>query len=268
MKVPIISIENKETGKVDLPLQFNEELRTDLIKLAVLAIQGNRRQGYGNLDTAGKRQSAEVSRRRRDYRGSYGQGISRVPRKIMSRSGRRFNWVGAVAPGTKGGRRAHPPKIEKNWSKSMNIKERRKAIRSAMAANMDKKLVLARGHQAPENYPFIIDNQIENFKKTKEVIDFLNKIGLEQELITRSVRSIRAGKGKLRGRKYKGKISALIVVSKKCPLQTAASNILGIAITEARNLNAEKLAPAGVPGRLTLWTQDAIKQVKEKNLFM
>ncbi len=117
MKLKIISIKKAEAGERELPAQFKGLVRPDLIKRAVLSLQSNKRQAYGASPEAGKRHSAELSRRRRKYRGSYGHGISRVPRKILSRSGLRFNWAGAVAPGTVGGRRAHPPKTEKIWTK-------------------------------------------------------------------------------------------------------------------------------------------------------
>ena len=84
-----------------------------LIKRAVLTLQNNKRQRYGANPEAGKKVSAALSKRRRKYRGSYGHGISRVPRKILSRRGTSMNWQGAFAPGTVGGRRAHPPKAEK-----------------------------------------------------------------------------------------------------------------------------------------------------------
>ncbi|MFH1399970.1 MAG: 50S ribosomal protein L4, partial [Nanoarchaeota archaeon] len=113
MKLKILDTQRKETGTIDLPAQFFEPFRPDLIKLGVLAVQANGRQPYGASPDAGMRHSVEVSRRRRKYRGSYGIGISRVPRKILSRNGTRMNWVGAEAPGMVGGRRAHPPKAEK-----------------------------------------------------------------------------------------------------------------------------------------------------------
>ncbi len=151
MKIPVLSLEGKEIKKIELPSQFSEELRSDLVKRAVLALQASRRQAYGAKKEAGKRASAKLSKRRRNYRGSYGYGISRVPRKILSRRGRRFYWVGAVAPGTVGGRKAHPPKAEKGWEQKINKKERRKAIRSAIAATINKELVESRGHRLPKS---------------------------------------------------------------------------------------------------------------------
>ena len=156
MKLNIISASKEKKKEIDLPSQFNEEVRPDVISRAVFAIQSNKRQPYGASPEAGKRASAEISRRRHDYRGSYGHGISRVPRKILTRRGTRMYWVGAFAPGTVGGRRAHPPKAEKNYSQKINKKERRKAIRSAIAASIIKELVEQRGHKVPADYPFVL----------------------------------------------------------------------------------------------------------------
>ncbi len=259
-------MEGKSGKELALPNQFNEPVRKDLIKLAVLSIQANRRQPYGAKPEAGKRASAELSRRRHNYRGSYGLGISRVPRKIFSRRGTRMNWQGAFAPGTVGGRRAHPPKSIKIWGKKINIKERRKAIRSALSASVITELVKERGHLI-NDYPLITDDKFEDLTKTKEVKEVFEKLGLKEELERCSVKKIRAGKGKARGRKYKTKKGPLIVVSKECSLMKAAGNILGVDIVIVNNVNAELLAPGAMPGRATIYTESAIKKIDEDRLF-
>jgi large subunit ribosomal protein L4e len=268
MKLSVVDISNKKIGEKDLPSQFSEEVREDLIKRAVLTIQSNRRQRYGASPEAGKRASADLSKRRRKYRGVYGYGISRVPRKILSRSGRRFNWVGAFAPGTVGGRRAHPPKSEKVWEKKINEKERKKAIRSAISATILKEVVEKRGHILPENYPFIVGKDVESLSKTKEVMDFLKKIGFEGELRRAMKRKVRSGKGKSRGRKYVRKKSILVVVSKNSKVIGAARNIPGLDVVEVKNLNAEVLAPGANPGRATLWSEGAIDILSKERLFL
>ena len=267
MKLKIYSITKISKGDMELPSQFNELIRPDLIKKVVRIMQFNKRQKYGSDPEAGKRASAELSRRRRKYRGSYGIGISRVPRKIVSRRGTRMNWIGAFAPGTVGGRRAHPPKAEKEWTLKINKKERRKAIRSAMAANIVKELVAGRGHVIPETYPFILEDKIESLSKTKEAIAALKKLDLGKELERTSESKIRAGKGKLRGRKYVKKKGPLIVVSGKCGLINSCKNIPGVDVVEVDTLNAEVLAPGASIGRLTLYTENAVKRIKEENLF-
>ena len=263
----IIDTKGQEKGNIELPIQFKESTRKDLIKRAVEVIQANKKQAHGAKPDAGMRASAELSRRRHKYRGSYGHGISRVPRKILSRNGTRMNWVGAVAPGTIGGRKAHPPKAEKILKKTINIKERKKAIRSALSASINKELIKERGHILPDNYPFIIDNDLEKIDKTKNVKKILETLGFKDELNRTSVKKIRAGKGKRRGRKYKTKKGPLIVVSKQCKLQKSATNITGLDIVKVNNINCELLAPGTKIGRLTLFTENSIKEIKEKKLF-
>ena len=268
MKLKIFSKENKDVGQIELPSQFSEDIRSDIIKRAVHAIQANRRQPYGADPRAGMKSSAKLSRKRRDYKTSYGHGISRVPRKILSGRGSRFNWVGAFAPGTVGGRRAHAPKAEKQWDKKVNTKERRKAIRSAMSATILTELVKKRGHIIPEAYPFVIDSDFEKLTKTEEVEKIFSALGLDKELERVSEKKIRPGKGKLRGRKYKNKVGPLVVVSGPCELQKAARNLPGVDIRSVKSINAELLAPGADCGRLTLWTKSAIEKIKEENLFM
>lgn len=268
MKLAVLNVAKTELSKKEVPAQFAEEIRPDIIKRAVEKLQAERRQPYGAMPGAGQRASAKISRRRHNYKGSYGHGISRVPRKILSHRGTQFNWAGAVAPGTVGGRRAHPPKAEKIWSIKINKKENRKAIRSAMAATLVKELVEKRGHKVPDNYPFVVESKFEDLDKTKEVRNALEKLGLKAELTRSSKRKIRPGKGKLRGRKYKTKKGPLLVVSKNCNVMRAARNILGIDIVEVNKLNAELLAPGNDIGRLTIFTESSIDRLQKEKLFM
>ncbi|HLC50028.1 MAG TPA: 50S ribosomal protein L4 [Candidatus Nanoarchaeia archaeon] len=267
MKVQILDTANTKVGDIELPSQFNEAVRDEIILRAVLAIQSHGRQPYAAHDTAGKRSSAKLSRRRKNYRGSYGIGISRVPRKIMTRRGTRLNWVGAFAPGTVGGRRAHPPKTSKIWGKKINEKERRKAIRSAISATMLKDVVTNRGHNVPNNFPFIIDSKFESVAKTAEAEEILQKLGFTEELERSSEKKVRVGKGKARDRKYKKKKGILVVAVNTVNLMKSLSNIPGIDVVEVKNINAELLAPGGKPGRLTLWTKDAIEYMKKEKSF-
>ncbi len=263
----VVNLKGEKVKDANLPEQFKEEYRPDLIKRAVLAIQSNKRQAYGAKSDAGMRQSAKLSRRRRKYRGGYGRGISRVPRKVMTRRGTQFVFTAAVAPGTVGGRKAHPPKAVKDFSKKINIKERRKAIRSALGATLNKELVKSRGHLFKET-PIIVDKSIEKIKKAKELKEFLIKVGLEKELERRSEKKIRAGKGKSRGRKYRIKKGPLIVVSDKCDLIDTGKNLQGIDITKIKNINAELLAPGCNAGRLTIYSENALEKMNKEKLFM
>lgn len=268
MKLPIYDLQKKKTGDKELPAQFQEEYRPDLIHRAVNAFCSSLRQRYGVSPLAGGRHSDTLSKRRRDYRTSYGFGISRANRKIMSHRGTRFNWVGSRTPQTRGGRRAHPPKASKIQERYLNKKEAQKALRSAMAATIDKKIVELRGHKIPAEYPFIIDAKFEALTKTKELKELLLLLGFRAELERSAIRKVRAGVGSNRGRKYQSRKGLLIVVSGKCPLLKSAQNIPGVDVVEAKALNALLLAPGAQAGRATLWTEKALELMQKENLFM
>ena len=268
MKVKVITKDNSEAGSIELPKQFEEPLRGDLITRAVLAIQATNRQPYGGYGDAGMHHSTKISRRRRDYKTSYGHGISRVPRKILNRRGRRMGWVGALSPGTVGGRRAHPPKPYSDWEQKINVAENRKAIRSALAATMQPETVTKRGHKIPSAFPFIIDDSFEQFKKTADLEDALVKLGFAAEIERSQHYGIRAGRGKLRGRKHKSPTSILFVVSKDATsLVHAARNLPGSDVVSVHRVNTELLAPGTHPGRLTLYTKTAIERLEKEALF-
>jgi large subunit ribosomal protein L4e len=267
MELAVLNTKNENVGKKSLPTVFDEVVRTDIIKRAVQVSQKNARQPYGANPRAGKNYSATLSRRRRKYRGGYGKGISRVPRKIMMRRGTWMHMVAAIAPGTVGGRRAHAPLAEKIWGALINRKEKRKAIRSAMAATVDKELVVKHGHKVPAAYPFLIDKSFEELETTKQVNDALKNLNLTEELSRVKEKKIRAGKGTMRGRKYKKKVGPLLVVGGDCKLVKSAKNIPGVEVVSVENLNAQLLAPGTVPGRLTLYTTEAIEKLDKEKLF-
>ena len=268
MKATVYSIKGEKVKQIDLPIQFEEEYRPNIIRRAFLVIRSHLRQPYGAKPKAGQRSSAVLSRRRRDYKTSYGHGLSRIPRKTIWRRGRQFGWVGAFSPGTVGGRKAHPPKAEKIQELKINKKERKKAIRSAIAATANPVLVKERNPTLSLNLPIIVESEFEKINKTKEAKKVLENLGLKKELERTEKKKIRAGKGKMRNRKYKKKVGPLIVVSYDCPLLKAAPNIPGVDICPINSLNALLLAPGSKPGRLTIYTESAIENLRTKKLFL
>ncbi len=268
MKLDIIAQDGTKKGTKQMPKQFDEAYRPDVIQRAVEVIHRNSRQVYGSDPRAGMKSSPDVSRRRRKYRGSYGKGISRVPRKVLTRNGSQMNWVGAFMPGTVGGRRAHPPKASKIWSRKINDKERKLAIRSALSATLNKELVKGKGHDVPAAYPFILDSAVESIEKAKEFELALEKLGFEKELERAAERKTRAGRARRRGRRYKRRVGPLVVVADSCPLLKKGQNIPGVKVVSVKNLNAAVLAPSNEGVRLTLFTENALNAMEKNNLFM
>ncbi len=245
----IYNLEGKPTGKTNLPAVFDTPLRPDVIKRAVLSIQSHSIQRQGRDPMAGKRTSAES-------RGT-GSGTARIPREKGAGGA-------AFAPGTVGGRQAHPPRADTRIVKEIPKKEKHLALISAIAATASKETVALRGHEiesVPE-IPLIVEDSIQELTKTKDVEEALTHLGLLTDVYrVRDSISIRAGKGKHRGRKMKHAVGPLIVISENKGVIEAASNLPGVDIVAVQNLNAEILAPGTHPGRLTLWTKSAIQQL-------
>jgi len=268
MKADVLNVKGEKKGSIDLPVQFSEKFHPIVIMRAFNANISFTYQHHGTDVLAGLRHVTELSKRRHIYRSVYGAGRSRTPKKIISRRGNRLNFIADQAPHTRKGRTAHPPLVEKKFEEKINKKERLLAIRSAISATAKKDIILVRNHKIEKvNVPIIIEG-IETIKQTKQVSKMFETLGLKDELERASVKKVRAGKGKMRGRKYKTRKGPLIVVSKDCSLIKASKGMLGIEAIPVNQLNVTLLAPGGVPGRLTVWTAESIKEMEEKKLFM
>lgn len=250
MKVTVINLQNEQSGEVEIPEVFKTTVRHDVIRRAVIALQSTRFQPQGRDPMAGKRTTAES-------RGT-GHGIARVPR--LKQSSRAAFGVSIV-----GGHQAFPPLSEKNIVKRINKKEKRFAIRSGIAATAVKELVEKRGHniQSVEQLPIVVSDELETLEKTREVKEFLESIKLWEDVQRADRRTVRAGKGKMRGRKHKKGIGPLIVVSEDRGIGYAERNLPGVEVSDIYSLNAEILAPGAHPGRLVIWTQSAVEQLDE-----
>lgn len=255
----IYDLSGKAVGEIKLPQVFATAYRPDVIKRVVLAIQSQRRQKYGTDVLAGKRTSAHYHGRRKYRFAMMNKELSRLPR-IHGKGAGYMAFRGRFAPQAVKGRRAHPPKAEKNWEQSVNKKERLLALYSALAAAAMRNLVALRGHKFEGELPLVITDDFENVGRTKEVEKVLLLLGLEKEIKRCAERKIRAGRGKMRGRKYRRKKGPLLIAAKKCALLKAAANIPGVDAVSAEELNAEHLAPGANAGRLVVMTKSALEK--------
>ncbi len=248
--IKIHTLEGKTRGTVTLPPVFDTTLRRDIIKRAVLAQQSAGYQRKGVDPMAGKRTSAECW--------GTGQGKARVPRR--KGAGYRSASQGAFAPFTVSGRRTHPPEAAKNPLERINKKERRLAIRSAIAATADRDLVSKRGHRFEvDQLPLVISDKLQDLQSTEEVKDVLENIGVWADIIrVKNGRKVRGGNARRRGRKYRRPVGPLIVIKEDGGIRQAARNIPGVNVVYVTKLNAEALAPGTTPGRLTIWTKSAL----------
>jgi large subunit ribosomal protein L4e len=246
MKANVRTLDGSVSREITLPPVFGEEYRPDLIRKAVMALQSTRRQPHGTHPYAGIRSSA--------VGWGSGRGMSHVPR---IRNGSRA----AKVPQAKGGREAHPPKVQKILLKFINKKEKEKAFRSAIAASILPNLVQGRGHRYVGEVPVVLEDRFEELLKITEVITALTNAGVYADVErSKASRKVRAGRGKMRGRRYKQRKSLLIVTANQ-PLR-AAKNLAGVDVVTVDQLNTELLAPGSQAGRLTVWTEGALQMLE------
>ncbi|MEK6855224.1 MAG: 50S ribosomal protein L4 [Nanoarchaeota archaeon] len=252
MKVQLFNQDGSKQGQVELPEIFNITIREDIVAKYLEAAKSS--QPYSPNTYAGKKYSASgrISHRRHTWGGHYGKGISRVPRKTMWRRGTQFYWVGATVSSTRGGRRAHPPKIN-SQIKKINKKEIKIAMYSAIAATASQDYVKKRYEtiKTLSTAPIIIESLP---KKTKELKSALKIILGENFAHAFKQKSIRPGKGKMRGRKYKSNAGVLFIISSK-----EKTKMRGLEIRTPKELTVQDLYPLG---RLTLFTKSSLEELE------
>ena len=245
----MLDIEGKPTGEIPLPTVFETRLRLDIIQKASIAQQSHRFQPQGRNLMAGKRTTAEGF--------GVGRGISRVPR--IGGHGP-LSGTAAFAPGTVGGRMAFPPVTAKKIAKQINRKERRLALRSAIAATASDEIVRQRGHKFDQErrLPLVVNDEVEKLSKSSQAKHFLSAVGVWDDVLR-----VRRSKRIKSGRRVHA-VGPLIVVGDDKTARKALRNFEGVSVIRADELSVESLAPGTHPGRLTIWSESAVKKIAEK----
>jgi large subunit ribosomal protein L4e len=147
-----------------------------------------------------------------------------------------------------------PTKIWRRWHRKVNLNQKRYAIASALAASAIPSLVLARGHRiekVPE-IPLVLEDSVEAIEKTSAAVKLLKRIGAYDDVEkVRASHNIRAGKGKMRNRRYVSRRGPLVVYdSEGAKLIKSFRNVPGVEIVSVHRLNLLQLAPGEFFARL------------------
>ncbi|XP_057517143.1 60S ribosomal protein L4-1-like [Amaranthus tricolor] len=259
---PLVTIQTLESDMatdasttVALPDTMKAPLRPDIVTFVHSQMSNNSRQPYAVSKKAGHQTSAE----------SWGTGraVSRIPR--VPGGGTHRAGQGAFGNMCRGGRMFAPTKIWRKWHRAINVNQKRYAVVSAIAATAIPSLVLARGHKiesVPE-LPLVVSDTIESVEKTSSALKVLKSIGAldDVEKAKKSI-AIRAGKGKMRNRRYISRKGPLLVYATEgSKLVKAFRNIPGVEICHVDRLNLLKLAPGGHLGRFVIWSKSAFEML-------
>jgi len=158
-----------------------------------------------------------------------------------------------------------PTKTWRKWHRKISVNERRFAVASALAASALPALVQARGHkidQVPE-VPLVVDSKsIDNIDKTSKAVALLKTINAYTDVEhSKESKNVRAGKGKMRNRRYVQRKGPLVIYANKGPIIKAFRNVPGVDLVNVNHLNLLQLAPGGHLGRFVIWTKDAFQRL-------
>lgn len=250
-KVQVLSLEGQEVESIELPFAFNTPVREDLIKRVYVALESHRKQPQGRDPLAGERTTAESGHP------PTGRGIARIPR-VKGERYAKSGMAGAVASVVHG-RLPHPPRSEKSIRKNVNKKERSLALASAISATASPELVAKRGHKFTASLPIVVSGDIENVSKVIELKNFFGSIGADRDLERVSKRSRKVSSRA--STKNRMGVGPLLVVSNNSKLSNVVKSLQGVSVVKSSNLSVLDLAPGSSPGRLTIWTKDALSSL-------
>ena len=253
--VSVFSVTGEKSGETQLPTVMTAPLRHDIVQFVHTNLNKNKRQAYAVNIHASKRIVAS----------SWGTGraVARIPR--VGGGGTSRSGQGAFGNMCRGGRMYNPTKTWRKWNRKVNINQKRYAVASALAASAVPALVMARGHLVDEvpEIPLVVENAIESTKKTSAAKALLAAIGaLDDVDKAADSKQIRAGKGKMRNRRYTMRRGPLIIYKTNDGVEQAFRNLPGVELCCVDRLNLLQLAPGGHMGRFCVWSQAALDELE------
>lgn len=193
MEAKLYNQKAEESGKINLPENiFNLPWNDDMVHQTAVSMSSNKRAGTAHTKGRGEVSGGGKKPWRQKGLGRARHGSTRSP-----------IWVGGGV--------AHGPRAEKDYSKKINTKTRRKALYTVLS----KKL--------RDNEILFLDKIDLDQSKTKEAVGIINSLSKIN------------GFEKMAGKK---KNKAILALSKNTPnVLRAFRNIEGMNISESRNLN-------------------------------
>jgi len=255
---PLVDVWTGSKDKVEhyvtLSGVFTAPIRLDIVHDVHTRMAKNKRQAYAVSKYAGHQTSAE----------SWGTGraVARIPR--VSGSGTHRAGQAAFGNMCRSGRMFAPTKVWRKWHQKINLGQKRFATASAIAASSNAALLMARGHNVssvPE-VPLVVSSTAFRLVKTSAATTLLRAVGAGPDIDkVRKTRKTRAGKGKMRGRRFRQRRGPLLVFNPEedgVTLGRAFKNVPGVESCSVHALNLLQLAPGGHLGRFVIWTSSAL----------
>ncbi|GMH46748.1 hypothetical protein TrRE_jg3728 [Triparma retinervis] len=252
---PLCSVFNADGTKasdVPLPAVFSAPLRPDVVQFVHTQVNKNNRQAYSVNQHAGKMVSA--------LSWGTGRAVSRIPR--VGGGGTQRSGQAAFGNMCRAGRMFAPTKTWRKWHRKTNTTQKRFAVASALAASAIPALVMARGHSIDNvvEVPLVVGGGVESVSKSTKAKELLKSVGAFDDVEKCAAsKKIRAGKGKMRNRRYVMRRGPLVVYSSNDGIEQGFRNFPGVELCNVERLNLLQLAPGGHMGRFVIYTESAFK---------
>merc|ERR1739844_810282 len=166
-RVNVHNLAGSSLRSVALPKIYNAPVRQDVVNHVHTQVRKNAMMPKGVSEKAGHQTSAE----------SWGTGraVARIPR--VRGGGTHRSGQGAFGNMCRGGHMFGAKKVWKRIHRKTNIREKRYAIASAIAASGVPALVMAKGHRIEEipEVPLVVSDKVQSYTKTKEAYILLKR---------------------------------------------------------------------------------------------
>jgi large subunit ribosomal protein L4e len=247
----ILETDGSNRSTITLPSVFETPYRPEVIQKVYNNLNSYTFQRQGRYPGAGQIVSAESR--------NTGLGIARIARA----RGEGFPRAGQAAgvASVRHGRLAHPPVSWKNIYKKVNKKEKLLALCSAIAATTNSELIKRRGHKIKDEIqlPIVVSNEIESIVKSKDLEKILFNLGLEEDLKRTFIRRNKSyHKNSINRRSA---LSVLILVGNDEKIGRLSNSLPGITVKSVKSVSVLDLAPGSKPVRLTIFSENAIKEL-------
>lgn len=249
--INILETDGSNRSTITLPAVFETPYRPEVIQKVYNNLNSYTFQRQGRYPAAGQMVSAESR--------NTGLGIARIARA----RGEGFPRAGQAAgvASVRHGRLAHPPVSWKNIYKKVNKKEKLLALCSAIAATTKSELIKRRGHKIKDEIqlPIVVSNEIESVVKSKDLEKILLKLGLEDDLKRTFIRRNKSLHKNSTNRR--SALSVLILVGNDEKIGRLSNSLPGITVKSVKSVSVLDLAPGSKPVRLTIFSENAIKEL-------
>jgi large subunit ribosomal protein L4e len=247
----ILETDGSNRSTITLPAVFETPYRPEVIQKVYNNLNSYTFQRQGRYPAAGQMVSAESR--------NTGLGIARIARA----RGEGFPRAGQAAgvASVRHGRLAHPPVSWKNIYKKVNKKEKLLALCSAIAATTNSELIKRRGHKIKDEIqlPIVVSNEIESVVKSKDLEKILFNLGLKEDLKRTFIRRNKSyHKNSINRRSA---LSILILVGNDEKIGRLSNSLPGITVKSVKSVSVLDLAPGSKPVRLTIFSENAIKEL-------